>query len=170
MMRFSIYLMWYWVHRESGSWSYATSQGWSTNTFVIYWLINSGILFLPIFKWLNHLVLKVQTSVLKEFPSLSIKIILIFFKHLNGKETLIMFYSKVRPMWSGGFLVGGFCLAVEFHQGGLFKKRLPRKKKITPNILRIGVYFIPYAALIVTSIRNHLGYKNTVHSAQLCWT
>ena len=52
----------------------ATSQGCSTNTFVSNQLNNSGILLLPIFKWLNHLVLKAQKSVIKEFPSLSIKI------------------------------------------------------------------------------------------------
>ena len=45
--------------------------------------------------------------------------------------------------------MGGFCLAVEFHQcGSVLKKRLPRKKKISPNILRIGAYFIPDAALV----------------------
>ena len=47
--------------------------------------------------------------------------------------------------------MGGFCLAVEFHQcGSVLNKRLPRKTKITPNILRIGVYFIPYAALLAS--------------------
>ena len=46
--------------------------------------------------------------------------------------------------------MGGFCLAVEFHQcGSVLKKRLTRKKKMAPNILRIGAYFIPYAALVL---------------------